>query len=234
MLDHHEGPDRFADLMISYPHMSSTCELTFRVVTAAGWYEGMSLEAATCLCAGIITDTRNLTVNTRHLDLYEIMIALLRKGVNKRLILKETLETKSADALKLTSFALCERLKIYRQHRAAIVYLTQEDLEKFKYEKGDTEGLVNQVLELRGIIYVAFMRQDPASVKVSMRSLGDFPVNKICSELFDGGGHRQAAGGEFTGPVEDAIKELVSHMPDYDPLMREAANLLKSEGYILG
>ena len=233
MIDHHEGPEHFTDLMISYPDMSSTCELVFRLLAAMGLYEEMPFEAATCICTGIITDTRNLTVNTRHLDLYYIMVALLKKGVPKRLILKETLEIKSADAMRLNAFALCERLKIYREHRAAIVYLTKDDLVRFKYEKGDTEGLVNQALELRGIIYVAFMREDPGSVKVSMRSLGSFPVNRVCSELFDGGGHKQAAGGEFHGPIEQAIERLVAHMPDYDARMQQAADELKQEGYIL-
>lgn len=233
MIDHHEGPDRFVDLLISYPDMSSTCELAFRLLAAMGLYESMPLDAATCLCTGIITDTRNLSVNTKHLDLYDIVVALLRKGVPKRLILKETMETKSADAIRLSAYALCERLKVYKEHRAAIVYLTADDLSRFHYEKGDTEGLVNQALELRGIIYVAFMREDPGSVKVSMRSLGNFPVNKICSELFGGGGHRQAAGGEFAGSVQDAIRLLADHMPDYDDLMRRSADALREEGYQL-
>lgn len=233
MIDHHEGPDGFVDLQISYPDMSSTCELAFRLIAAMGLYEALPLDAATCLCTGIITDTRNLSVNTKHLDLYDIMVALLRKGVPKRLILKETMETKSADAIRLTSFALCERLKVYKEHRAAIVYLTAEDLSRFHYEKGDTEGLVNQALELRGIIYVAFMREDPVSVKVSMRSLGNFPVNKICSELYGGGGHRQAAGGEYQGSVQDAMRLLENHMSDYDALMTQSAESLKEEGYVL-
>ena len=233
MIDHHEGPDNFTDLQISYPDMSSTCELVFRLLAALGLYETMSLEAATCICTGIITDTRNLTVNTKHLDLYYIMVALLKKGVPKRLILKETLEIKSADAMRLNAYALYERLKVYRDHRAAVVYLTKEDLAKFKYERGDTEGLVNQALELRGVIYAAFLREDANSVKVSMRSLGSFPVNKMCAELFDGGGHKQAAGGEYKRDIMDAVKRLVDNMPRYDELMKQTADRLKEEGYML-
>lgn len=233
LIDHHEEPDSFTDLLISYPDMSSTCELVFRLLAGMGLYDAMPLDAATCLCTGLITDTRNLTVNTKHPDIYEIMMALIKKGVPKRLILKEALETKSYDAMRLQAFALYERLKIYKQHRAAIIYITKEDLAKFKYEKGDTEGLVNQALELRGIIYVAFMREDEKSVRVSMRSLGNFPVNKICSELFGGGGHRQAAGGDYHGPIDEAVEFLASKMKDYDPQMKEAADSLKAKGYIL-
>lgn len=233
MIDHHEGPEPMADITFSYPHMSSTCELAFRIIAGMGLYEKMNLDAATCLATGIITDTRNLTVNVGHLDLYFIMVELLRKGVPKRLILKETLETKSYDALRLCSFALSQRLEIFPQHRAAIVSLSQKDLQQFHYEKGDTEGLVNQALELRGIIYVAFLREDTDKVKVSMRSLGDFPVNKVCADLFDGGGHRQAAGGDYSGSLKDAIKRLTDAMPSYDPEMKQAAESLSGQGYIL-
>lgn len=234
VIDHHESPDAFADLMISYPDMSSTCELIFRLLCGLDMFGELSdcLDAATCLCTGIITDTRNLSVNTKHPDLYDIMKELLLLGVNKRLILKETLETKSESALKLTSFALCERLKVYHSHKAAVVWLDKEDLERFNYKKGDTEGLVNQALELRGVIYAVFMRQDKENVRLSMRSLGSFPVNKICSEHFGGGGHLQAAGGDFDGSVQDCLAKLESVLSDYDAEAERAALRLKEQGYL--
>lgn len=233
VFDHHEEPEDFADVLVSYPDMSSTCEVVFRVLCALGKFEELAsnLEAATCLTTGIITDTRNLSVNTKNLDLYDIVKELLAMGVNKRLILRETLETKSESALKLTSFALCERLKVFPKHRAALVWLTQEDLERFKYEKGDTEGLVNQALELRGIIYAVFMRQEKGKVRLSMRSLGSFPVSKICSDHFGGGGHIQAAGGDYEGPVEDCLAFMESILPDYDVEAERAAARLKEQGY---
>lgn len=233
IIDHHERPGQFADLMISHPDMSSTCELIFRLIAAMGFYEFVDKDCATAICTGIITDTRNLSVNTRYLDLYSIMVELLRKGVNKSLILKETLDTKSEDAVKLTSFALYERLKVYGNHRAAMVWLTKEDLARFKYEKGDTEGLVNQALELRGVIYAIFMREDDAEVRLSMRSIGSFPVSRICSEHFDGGGHMQASGGRFEGSIEECIKKLESVMPEYDDEVKKAVEALSAEGYIL-
>lgn len=233
VIDHHEFPSDFADLTISYPDMSSTCELVFRILCGLGMFGELSdcLDAATCLCTGIITDTRNLSVNTKHLDLYDIMKELLSVGVNKRLILRETMETKSENALKLNSFALCERLRVYPRHRAAVVWLTQDDLERFGYEKGDTEGLVNQALELRGVIYAVFMRQEKDKVRLSMRSLGSFPVSKICTDHFGGGGHMQAAGGDYEGSVEDCLDFLESVLPEYDNESRRAAERLQEQGY---
>ena len=234
IIDHHEAPDNFADLLISYPDMSSTCELLFRILCGLDMFEELARckAAATCLTTGIITDTRNLSVNTKHPDLYDIMKELIIMGVNKRLILKETLETKSENALKLTSFALCERLKVYHKHKAAIVWLTQEDLDKYDYKKGDTEGLVNQALELRGIIYAVFMRQEKDKVRLSMRSLGSFPVSKICSDHFGGGGHIQAAGGDFNGSVQECLATMEKVMPQYDNEANNAAARLQEQGYI--
>lgn len=234
VIDHHEHPASFSELLISYPDMSSTCELVFRLLCGLGMFDELAKckDAATCLCTGIITDTRNLSVNTKNLDLYDIVKELLLIGVNKRLILRETLETKSENALKLTSFALCERLKVYPRHRAAIVWLTADDLERFDYEKGDTEGLVNQALELRGIIYAIFMRQEKDKVRLSMRSLGSFPVNKICEENFGGGGHIQAAGGDFEGTVEACLRQLEMLLPQYDTEAERAATRLQEQGYI--
>ncbi|MCM1319656.1 MAG: DHH family phosphoesterase [Muribaculaceae bacterium] len=234
IIDHHEAPDTFADLLISYPDMSSTCELMFRLICGMDMFEELAhcKDAATCLTTGIITDTRNLSVNTKHLDLYDIMKELLKLGVNKRLILKETLETKSENALKLTSFALCERLKVYPKHKAAVVWLSREDLDRYDYKKGDTEGLVNQALELRGVIYAIFMRQEKDKVRLSMRSLGSFPVSRICSEHFGGGGHIQAAGGDFEGSVQECIEALEEIMPQYDKEAHNAAVKLQEQGYL--
>lgn len=234
IIDHHENPSDFARIMLSYPDMSSTCELVFRILCAMDMFDilAKNIDAATCLTAGIITDTRNLSVNTKHLDLYDIMKELLSIGVNKRLILKETLETKSESALKLTSFALCDRLKVYPTHKAALVWLTQQDLDRFDYKKGDTEGLVNQALELRGVIYAIFLRQEKDKVRLSMRSLGSFPVNKICAEHFGGGGHQQAAGGDFEGTVDKCIETLEKIMPLYDTEAHNAATKLQEQGYI--
>ena len=216
LIDHHQEPDDFAQLMISYPDMSSTCELCFRLIAGMGLYGEMGLESATCLLTGIITDTRNFTVNIKHSDIYEILMRLLEKGVDKEKIVKEALNTRSYWSLRLEAFALAERLHVFQRHRAALITLSKEDLERFHYEKGDTEGLVNRPLEVKGIVYSIFMREDSDCVKVSARSVGNFPVSEICKQLYGGGGHIQAAGGEFYGSLEECRKLFEEHMEDFD------------------
>ena len=216
LIDHHEDPDYFADLTFSYPDMSSTCELVFRIVAAMGLYPEILKDSAECLLTGIITDTRNFSVNVKDLDLYEILMKLLEKGVDKNRIVKLALNTRSLSSLKIQAYAVSERLEILDKHKAAIITLDRDILKKFHYEKGDTEGLVNLPLEIRGMVSSFFLREDPEFIRISARSQDDFPVSKVCEDLFNGGGHLQAAGGEFYGTLEECKKLLVSSLSNYD------------------
>lgn len=222
LIDHHQEPDDFTDLTISYPDMSSTCELVFRVIAAMGWYGEVGLDCATCLLTGIITDTRNFSVNCKNSDLYEILMRLLEKGVDKERIVKEALTTRSLSSLKLEAFAISEKLEVFPRHKAAVITLSKDELRSFDYEKGDTEGLVNRPLEVKGMVYSIFMREDPDCIKVSARSCYGFPVSEICKTLYGGGGHIQAAGGEFHGSLEDCRKLLVDNMDKFDKYLRHS------------
>lgn len=226
LVDHHQEPDTFADLMISYPDMSSTCELVFRLIAVMGYYSDVSLDCATCLLTGIITDTRNFTVNCKHPDLYEILMRLLEKGVNKERIVKAALNTRSYWSLKLEAYALSEKLEIFQHHRGAVITLSKEELERFHYERGDTEGLVNRPLEIKGMAYCVFMREDADCIKVSARSCDEFPVSEICKDLYGGGGHLQAAGGEFYGSLEECRQILIGAMDKYDKYLPKGGRLV--------
>ena len=221
LIDHHQEPDNFVDLMFSFPDMSSTCELCFRLIAAMGLYGEVDKECATCLLTGIITDTRNFSVNCKHHDLYEILMRLLEKDVDKEWIVKEAMNTRSYNSLRLEAFALSERMKVFQAHRCSLITLSKEDLDRFHYEKGDTEGLVNRPLEVRGIVYSVYMREDPDCIKVSCRSQEGFPVSEICKDLFNGGGHLQAAGGEFHGTLEECREVFLNHMGDYDKYLKK-------------
>lgn len=216
LIDHHLDPDVPAEAVFSFPGLSSTCELVCRIIAACGWFDLVDTDGATCILTGIITDTQNFTVNCNNPEIYEIMMRLLEKEVDKKKIVDEALKSTSFDALRLNSFAILNRLKIFEKSRCALLALSKEDLAEFNYQKGDTEGLVNVPLNIRGIVYSIFLREDPDCIKVSARSKADFPVSKICSDLFGGGGHLMAAGGEFKGTLQECRKILEENMGAYD------------------
>lgn len=227
LIDHHRFPDLGCELEFSYPEMSSTCELAFRLIAAAGLYENLDLPAATCLLTGLITDTQNFTVNVNSPEVYEIMMHLLEKGADKEQIIYEAVKSTSYNALRLNSFAISERLEILPAHRSALICLDKKDLKEFGYNKGDTEGLVNEPLRIRGIVSSIFLREDDDCIKVSMRSRLGYPVGKICREVFDGGGHDMAAGAEFEGSLEDCRQLIIDHLGDYDQYLPKKLDKLE-------
>lgn len=215
MVDHHQEPEDFCDLTFSFPDMSSTCELMFRIIAAMGYYLDMDLDSATCICTGMVTDTRNFSVNCKNPDIYEVLMKLLEKGVDKNRIVRETLLAQSLSSLRLHAYALSEKLEIIDSMRAAIITLDTHELKRFNYERGDSEGLVNTALNVRGIVSSFFLRQDSDCIKVSARSVDNFPVSEVCKDLFGGGGHLQAAGAEFHGSLEECRRILIDALPNY-------------------
>lgn len=220
LIDHHLNPEAFAEVTFSYPEMSSTCELAFRVICALGLFNEVDAVAAQALLTGLITDTRNFTVNCSSPDIYEIMGQLIACGADKTKIIREALQLKSLDSIKLQAYAIYEKMEIFEQHHAAVISINAEELKRFNYERGDSEGLVNAPLDIRGITYSIFLREDSDCVKVSARSVDGFPVNAICNDLYGGGGHLQAAGGEYYGSLEDCRRILIEAMPNYDRYLR--------------
>lgn len=203
LIDHHLYPEPFTQLTISRPEQSSTSVLLYRVLHALGWTEYIDATAATLILAGMMTDTGNFSYNATDPELYVIVADLLRRGADKEMLYKRLFNTSPESALRICGYALAERLEVFGTHHASLITLDREDLNRFHYAKGDTESLVNRPLAIPGVVYSCFLREEDGFVKVSMRSVGDFPVDKLCSEYFNGGGHRNAAGGEFKGTLDE-------------------------------
>ena len=210
LIDHHLGPEPFADVMISYPKMSSTCELLFRVICRLGLFNEVSRTCAECITTGMMTDTGNFSYNSNNPDLYIILSELIKKGVDKDRIYTLAMNTSSEDRVRLLGYAMSEKMKVFPEYKAALITLTQDELQRFNYRKGDTESLVNIPLSIPEVQWSVFMREEPEYIKVSARSQGEFAVNRLCETYFSGGGHKNAAGGEYRGSMQQAIDTYMS------------------------
>lgn len=215
MFDHHPGPDQFADVQISYPQFASTSEIVFRYICRSGCFDEMTLHCAQCVYTGMMTDTGAFTYNSNNEEMYFIISQLIRKGVDKDDIYNKVFNTYSADRMRLMGFVLNNRMHVLPQFHSAIMHLTLEDLKEYNYQPGDTEGFVNMPLSIAGIVFTVFLREDTDKIKISLRSRGTFPANKVAAELFNGGGHLNAAGGEFYGRMEDALRLLEEALPKF-------------------
>lgn len=216
MIDHHLHPADFPDLLFSYPEVSSTSMLIYKVINALGWNDRISVDVATAIYTGMMTDTGNFSYNSNSSDLYLAVADLIAKGIDKDAIYKKVYYSNSVNRLRLNGFAMCHRFMTFPEHKAALITLTRSELNEYHYQRGDTEDLVNRPLTVPEIIYSVFMREEEGYIKVSTRSKGDFPVNEMCKSYFNGGGHLNAAGGEFNGTLEEAVDTFQRAMVDFD------------------
>ena len=210
LLDHHLQPEPIFDLLISYPELSSTCEIVYRVIQEMGWRKYVDKLVAQYIYLGMMTDTGNFTYSSDYPAVYEVLADLVTYNIEKQKIYNLAMNTFSADCLKLQGFALSEKMQLFPDKHVALICLDKHDLERFNYKRGDSEGLANKPLAIPGIDWVVFLREDPDNIKVSCRSVGDFSVSEICKHHFGGGGHINAAGGDFHGSMEEAINKVKS------------------------
>ena len=200
LIDHHLKPDVPADLVVSQPEASSTCELVFRIV----WQMG----AFVPVYCGMMTDTGGFTFNSTRPEIFQIISELLTKRIDKDRIYRNVYHNYSEDRIRLMGYVMYEKLVYMPEYHAAYYSITRDELKRFNYIKGDTEGLVNIPQQIKGLKLSISLREDTEKnmVWVSLRSVDDFPCNLMAEEFFNGGGHLNASGGKVEGTIEEAIE----------------------------
>lgn len=207
LVDHHLQPDSFCNLMFSYPQLSSTCEVVFRLVVAMEGYERLTKAACECIYAGMVTDTGCFSYGPCTQEVYLIISMLMQKEINKDRIYNKIYNNYSEGRLRLMGYVLYKKMRVFPEHHTALITLSREEMKRFEFNKGDTEGLVNIPLQMKGIYFSAFLREDTEKdlIRVSLRSQGTFPCNKFAAKYFGGGGHLNASGGQHNGTLKEAI-----------------------------
>ena len=218
LIDHHLNPMDFADEVHSFPEASSSCEIVYKLLTDE-WLkvsgERLTTEIATCIYTGLMTDTGNFSYNSANCEIYEIVADLVRAGVKKEAVYDAVFNQYSTDRMRLTGYALYRKMRIYPEYHLALITLDADELDRFHYQQGDCEGLVNMPLQIGDVYYSVTMREERAKpgtpksrIRISFRSQGDRPVNIWASEVFHGGGHMNASGGEVFGSINQAVQLL--------------------------
>ncbi len=226
LIDHHLFPADFADVTLSYPESPSASELVCKLIRSLSDYTDR--EMATCLYTGMMTDTGNFSFNSNYPEMYETVASLVRMGVDKDAVYNAVFNAHSADRMRLVGYSLYQKMRLFPERHAALIALSRKELYRFHFQPGDAEGIVNMPLQISDVYYSCFMREDKiephereragdakSKIKISFRSQGDRPVNRFASDFFHGGGHANAAGGEFFGTLEEAVQCFLDHYPDY-------------------
>ncbi len=209
LIDHHLGPDMPTVLTVSHPESCSTSELVFRLVWQLGGFEELDKKFASSIYCGMMTDTGGFTYNSSDPDIFFIISQLLTKHINKDKIYRNVFHNYSENRLRLTGYVMLEKLVVDTARHASYFTLTRQDLRRFHFVKGDAEGLVNMPLQIKGLKLSISLREDTEKenlVWVSLRSVDDFPCNKVAEEFFNGGGHLNASGGRLNCSMEEAVK----------------------------
>ena len=222
IIDHHLNPvSEGIACTISRPNLSSTSELVLRLIYQLGGYARLTRSAAACIYTGMMTDTGAFTYNSNDPELYRCISLLLQKKIDKDRIYRNVHNTYSEHRLRMLGYILHEKIQFFEGHRAAVFALTREEMKTFHFIRGDMEGVVNMPLQVKGMRLSISLREDTEKdvIRVSLRSVDNFPCNKMAEEFFNGGGHLNASGGELPFPMEAAMETAKRAIEAYKELL---------------
>jgi phosphoesterase RecJ-like protein len=212
MIDHHLEPENFAVYQLHNTQRSSTCELIYEMIDLFGDADLVNEDIANCLYAGIMTDTASFKHGSTYPSTHRVAAHLLAKGAKPNLIYEHIYDNYSYDRMRFIGFCLNEKMQLLREFNTALICVTAEELKRYNIITGDTEGLVNYGLAIRGINFSVLIVDRTVARKMSFRSKGKFPANEFAKTYFNGGGHFNAAGGESKddiSTVETKFKEAL-------------------------
>ena len=222
MVDHHLEPEQFASFEKWDITSASTAGLVYELICEVGGESAIDSSIANCLYAGLMTDTGGFRHNNTHYREFKIASELVQKGANPHEVAKDVYDTNTIERLRLTGYVLSQKLNVLPEFRTAYMTLSQDELKQFGAQTGDTEGLVNYGLSIKGVKLSVLMYDRKEEIKLSFRSLDDFSVNEMARKHFDGGGHRNASGGTTKLSLEETLKKFIGILPEYkDKLQKD-------------
>ena len=216
LIDHHVDPEVEAfDLIFSNVNSSSTAELTYELIIRLTPEKPVSETIAEAIYVGIMTDTGSFSFSCGHKRTFEVVAELIDSGIDTCKIHQIVYNTFSEDRMRLLGHCLTSRLTVLPELSTAYMYLTQEDLRKFRYIPGDAEGIANYALSIKGIKFAAFFTERETRIRISFRSKGDIDCNEFAKTHFSGGGHRNASGGNGFDTMQETIQKFEKLLPEF-------------------
>ena len=223
MIDHHQSPDNYAKFTFSDVKKSSTSEMIFDFIESLGELDKIDKDIATCIYTGVMTDTGSFRFPSTTSRTFKIAAVLLEKGANNTQIYNRVMDVNSYNRMQLLGRAL-DNMKVLEDLKTAYITLSQNELNKYNFEKGDTEGFVNYALSLKGVIFAVIFIEDRQQkiIKISFRSKGMFSVNEFARKYFNGGGHTNAAGGRSENNLNKTVERFLSLVPKYKKELQQS------------
>ena len=209
LIDHHQQPDKYAKLVFHDVKACSTCELIYDLIIGLGGKNLIDKKIASCLYTGVMTDTGSFRFPSVTANVHKVVAGLIEKGAKPNDIHNAVYDTYSYSRMKLLGHALTEKMVMIPNKDTAYITLTNDELTRFNFQKGDTEGLVNYPFSIKGIRFSALFVESEGKIKISFRSKGKFDVNLFARTYFSGGGHINAAGGKSDSDLNDTVSKFL-------------------------
>ena len=224
LIDHHLDPDtNFCQVTHSYPEMCATGEVICHLLRERGELDDISYDEAVCLYTAMMCDTGAFSFNSNRPVIYEHISRLLARGIDKDQIYRNVFYTASEGRLRLQGYLLYVNMKVMHKYHTSIMTLTNDERRRFKVKNGDTEGIVNIPLTMLGTRLSIFINEDtehPGIMKLSLRSVGDFPCDQMASRFFGGGGHKNASGGKLQCSMPEAVEKVKAAIECYSEMLK--------------
>ena len=217
LIDHHIEPDNTFDYILSDTKTSSTSELIYNFIEALGYKKLIDKSIAENLYVGICTDTGSYSYSCDYPETFRITAELIKLGINSEKIHHLIYDTFSENRMRLIGFCLSEKLVVLDEYKTAYISISKEDKKKFDFQVGDGEGIVNYPLSIKNIYFAVLLteKDNGKGIRISFRSKGNFSVNDYANKYFEGGGHRNAAGGNSYVSLDETIKKFKELLPLY-------------------
>ncbi len=216
MIDHHQLPEPYATYQYSDVSICSTAQMVYHFIEMMGDLSLLDKKIATCIYTGIMTDTGSFRFSSTTAVTHKVAAHLIEKGIDNASIHQAVFDTNSPERMQLLGVAL-QNLVVIEDYNTAYITLSQEELDKHDFQKGDTEGFVNYGLSIKNIKFAAIFieHKQEGLIKISFRSIGDFNVNHFARNYFEGGGHNNAAGGKSNLSMKETVNQFITNLQSH-------------------
>ncbi len=215
LIDHHPNPGTDTDYIFSFTEYSSASEIVYEFIELVDFKQYIDKDVASCIYTGIMTDTLNFSVNSSREETFKIVAELLSFGIKKDKIYDNVYNNFSVDRLKLIGYILYKKMKIIKGVDFSYMIITKEEMEEFNFIDGDHEGIVNMPLSVSDINASIIAIEKDDFIKVSLRSKKEIDVNSLSKRFFNGGGHKNAAGGKIYKKIEDTESYIIDSVKTF-------------------
>jgi bifunctional oligoribonuclease and PAP phosphatase NrnA len=215
VIDHHEKPESFAQFLYWNQKASSTCELVYQFAKEMGFDSHFDQDIATCMYTGLLTDTGSFRFNATSSKVHTIVAELLTFGVEPSEVHRKLFDQNSIERLKMLGYVFSNKMVHLPDYRTIYFTISEAELKDFNSKGGDTEGIVNYGLSVENVVMAAIFIEKDGMIKISFRSIHDFSVADLSRDNFEGGGHKNAAGGRSLASMQETIEKFLTLLPNY-------------------